>query len=148
MKTLLSLSLALCFGLVALADDKKETKFDAAKLVGDWTYVEGMRSGDKVEKDHLAGVVTFEKDKVMVPAGPDAKFVMAFKIDDKATPATIDMEIKDGPVKEGKAIGIISVDGDNLKICYVVEGNKRPAKFESTKDNNAFFFTLKKAKAK
>jgi uncharacterized protein (TIGR03067 family) len=153
MKTLASLTLALMVVSFAAADDKKPEEkkkdFDAAKLVGDWTYVSGIKAGTKVEKEALAGKVTFTKDMITIPAGPDAKFLMSYKIDAKSTPAGLDMEIKDGPVKEGKAIGIISLDGDELKICYIpIMGKdvKRPTKFESTKDDGAFVFVLKRSK--
>ena len=49
-----------------------------------------------------------------------------------------------------KAEGILSLNGDELKLCYVdisaKDPGKRPAKFESTKDNKAFYFVFKRAK--
>jgi uncharacterized protein (TIGR03067 family) len=148
MKRLLSMGAAVvCVVFVSGADDKKE--FDPAKVAGNWTYESGVRSGEKVSKEHLAGKVEFTKDVIVVPSGEkDKPFKMAYKINTKHTPALIDMEIKDGPVKEGKAEGIISLEGDELKIAYVVEGqgHKRPTKFESAKDSGVFLFTLKKAK--
>ena len=146
MKTLCTLGLALVVVLAAPADDKKEKlSIDPAKLVGEWAYVAGVRAGEKVPQDHLAGTVTFGKDTVTVPADKDSKFLMEFKIDTSKTPATIDLNIKDGPVKEGKAVGIIELNGDTLKLCYTIQGN-RPEKFESTKENMAFCFTLQRAK--
>jgi uncharacterized protein (TIGR03067 family) len=56
------------------------------------------------------------------------------------------MEIKDGPFQGGKAVGIITLEGDELKLCYSPNGDKRPAKFESTADNGAHLFILKRAK--
>ncbi len=148
MKTVFACGLSLLAISVLAADDAKKAPFDAGKLVGDWTYVSGMKAGEKIEKDRLMGTVTFTKDGITMPAGPNEKFVMAYKVDAKASPATIDIEIKDGPVKEGKAEGIVTIDGEELKICYVPQfaGGKRPTKFESTKDNGAFLFVLKKAK--
>jgi uncharacterized protein (TIGR03067 family) len=148
-KLLSSIALFVCVAFVT-ADDTpkaapKTATFDPAKLVGDWTYVSGMKAGEKVEKDRLEGKVTFTKDRITIPAGGDMKFVMAYKLDTKANPATIDMEIKEGPVPEGKAKGIIAFDGEQLKLCYHPTGGDRPKKFESTKDNAAFYFVLKKA---
>jgi uncharacterized protein (TIGR03067 family) len=150
MKKLGMLVLAL---LVATATaEEKKPEFDAAKLVGEWTYVSGMKGGEAVAKEALAGKVTITKDTIKVPAGPDVTFVMAYTIDGKATPATIDITIKEGPpgAKDTKAAGIISVDGDTLKLCYVdasaKDAAKRPTKFESTKENKAHYFVLKKAK--
>src|SRR5262249_44593860 len=112
MKTLASLTLALLALSFAGAEDTKETKFDPAKMVGEWKSASGVRAGEKIEKDHLVGKVVISKDTFTIPAGPDQKFIIAYKIDNKATPAKIDMDIKDGPVKEGKSLGIIAFDGD------------------------------------
>src|SRR5262249_15644546 len=151
--TVLALAVVLAFAFApGFADDKaekKDAKFDAAKLVGKWEYVSGKKNGEDVAKDHLVGQVTFTKDEVHLPAGPDPKFVMGYKVDSGKSPAQIDMEIKDGPVKEGKAKGIISLNGDELKIAYGVEGmSERPEKFESTDMNKAFLWVLKRAKDK
>ena len=151
MKSVISLSLVVALGvaLAARAEDvKKDAKFDASKMEGKWTYVSGTRAGETVEKDHLVGEVVITKDTITMPAGPDSKFVIGYKVDAKGTPVKIDMEIKDGPVKEGKAEGLIELKGDELKLCYAVisTGGKRPEKFESTKDNGAFYFVLKRMK--
>jgi len=150
-KFTLSLSLAIALGitLAARADDaKKDAKFDASKLEGKWTYVSGKRAGETVEKDRLVGEVAFTKDTITIPAGPDMKFTIGYTIDAKGTPAKVDMEIKDGPVKEGKAEGLIQLKADELTLCYAVTsmGGKRPEKLESTKDNQAFYFVLKRKK--
>jgi uncharacterized protein (TIGR03067 family) len=140
--------LVAAMAMTAKAEEKAAAKFDPAKMVGKWEYVSGVRAGDKVDKDRLGAAVTFTKDMITVPAG-DGKFLMKYKIDAKASPATIDMEIKDGPVKEGKALGIVEIKDGQLKLCYVsVSGDddKRPTKFESTKENKAFYFVLKRAK--
>ena len=139
-------------GLVVVAlttAEEKKPAFDAAKLVGDWSYVSGKEGGSDVKKEVLSGKVKFTKDTITVPSGGDKPFLMSYTVNDKTSPAEIDMTIKDGPVKEGKALGIISVDGDELKLAYTVvmdKNAKRPAKFESTKDNKAFFFVMKRAK--
>jgi uncharacterized protein (TIGR03067 family) len=149
MKSLISASVVVLVSAWAVADDKadKGAAFDAAKLVGNWDYVAGTKSGEKVEKDHLVGKVTITKDTITIPAGQDMKFVIAYKLNTKASPVGVDMDIKDGPVKEGKAEGIIELKGDDLKLCYVpMPGGKRPTKFESTKDNGAFYFVLKRSK--
>jgi uncharacterized protein (TIGR03067 family) len=139
------------FAVAAVGGEEKKPALDPAKLAGDWSYVSGVRGGEKVAKEHLASKVVFTKDTVIVPGpSPDEKFVMSYKIDTKASPATIDMEIKEGPAKGGKAEGIIALEGGELKLCYVPQLGetkpKRPTKFESTKENMAFYFVLKAAK--
>lgn len=146
------LAFGLVFGSSLFADDKAEkqaAKFDPAKMVGKWDITSGKKMGEDIPKDRLESVITWTKDQVEIPAGPDQKFVMAYKVDASKTPAQIDMEIKSGPVPEGKAKGIVSLEGDEFKLCYGVEGMaERPTKFESTADNKAFLFVMKKAKEK
>jgi uncharacterized protein (TIGR03067 family) len=146
-------SIALLAGVFVSAEAQPPAKarakaaaFDPAAMIGDWEYVSGVKMGEKVEKDNLKGTVKIAKDKLTIPSGvADKPFVMAYKLDTKTTPVNIDMEIKDGPVAEGKAKGIVAFEGATLKICYHPTGGDRPKKFESTKDNGAFFFVLKKA---
>jgi uncharacterized protein (TIGR03067 family) len=144
MKTAVTLCLALFAAATAGADDKP-APLDPAKLVGSWTYVAGTRAGEKVDKDRLVGPVVITKETFTLP-GSEPKLVIGYTVNAKASPATIDMSIKDGPVKEGKAVGLVAVNGDELTICYDPTGQKRPAKFESTKDNGAFLFVLKRGK--
>ncbi len=125
---------------------KRKPALDVAKLPGEWTYVSGERAGSKADSSRLQGTVTFTQDTVTLPAGPDAKFVMAYTIDASKTPATIDLEIKDGPVQEGKVQGVIKMDGDKLSICYHPEGSKRPSAFTSTEEDGNFVFVLQRKK--
>jgi len=145
MKQFVTLSVLLVVAAIARAEDKP--KFDASKLVGDWTYVSGEKGGAKIDKKNLEGKVVVTKDTFTVPSGDPAKpFVMKYTINDKVSPPTIDMTITAGPVKDAKAVGIITIEGEEVKLCYVDGTEKRPTKFESTKDNKAFYFVLKKAK--
>ena len=136
--------------LAARGDDAPAAgaKLDPAKLVGEWTYVSGKNNGADVEKDRLTGKVKFTKDTITLASGMGQDFVIGYKVDASKSPATIDMDIKDGPIKEGKAEGIIELKGDDLKFCYAptFAGGKRPTKFESTADSQAFYFVLKRAK--
>jgi uncharacterized protein (TIGR03067 family) len=145
MKTFATFGLAVAL-LAASAATAEDTKFDAAKLEGTWTYVSGKKAGDDSAKEALAGTAIITKDTFTLKGtDPAMTFVIGYKLDTTKSPVAIDMDIKDGPVKEGKAIGIIQVKGDEITLCYVM-GDKRPTKFESTKDNGAFLFVLKKKK--
>jgi uncharacterized protein (TIGR03067 family) len=149
MKALVSFVVAL-FAVTAVGGEEKQP-LDPAKLVGDWVFVSLEYAGEKVPNIERKGKVTVTKDTALVPdVAPDVKYLMAYKIDAKASPALIDMEIKDGPQKGGKAEGIIAMQGDELRLCLVLQlGDdkpKRPTKFESTKENKALYYVLKRAK--
>jgi uncharacterized protein (TIGR03067 family) len=119
-------------------------KFDPAKIVGDWKYAAGTKAGEKLEADRLAGDVVITKETFTIPGGPTEKFVMSYKIDASHDPARIDLKIDSGPVPDGKALGIIKMDGEQLVLCYDSTGEKRPEKFQSTEENGFFMFTLKR----
>jgi uncharacterized protein (TIGR03067 family) len=142
---------ASLFALVAVAglSVAEEKKFDVEKLVGKWKFTEGTKAGTKVDAKNLESEVTFTKDTVTIKDTTETH-VMKFKIDASKSPIQIDMEGDEGPAKGFKAEGIISLDGDTLKLAYSTNipgfDGKRPEKFESTKDNKAFLFVMKKAK--
>jgi uncharacterized protein (TIGR03067 family) len=144
--------LGTLFALVAvtgLVSAEEKAKFDASKLVGKWKLTEGTKSGMKVDEKNLAGEVTIDKDAITIQGG-DMKHVMAYKIDATKSPVEITMEGKEGPSTGSKADGIIALDGDTLKLAYTTNipgfDGKRPTKFESTKDDKAFYFVMKRVK--
>lgn len=147
MKSLLGLA---CLGLllsapIATALDDDDAEFDAKKMVGNWGYDSGTRAGEEVAADRLVGTIKITDSEITLPVGPDAEFVFAYKLDTSKTPVMIDMEIKSGPVPEGKAVGIVKMEDGKLTLCYNPMGGDRPAEFASTADNGAFMFVLKKA---
>lgn len=136
---------ALLLAVGSLGADEKEAKFDAAKMVGDWNYVSGVKHGEKVDADHLKNKVVITKDTLTLTG--DMKFVMKYELDAKKNPVGIKLEMTESPFGAGaKAVGIISLNGDELKLCYDPEGKKAPDKFVSTDDNKAHLFILKRAK--
>jgi len=145
-------TLVLALGLVVIANvsaqDKKEEKkpLDPAKLVGKWSITEGLKAGEKVGDDAKKGVIEFTKDKISLKS-MDAEFEFSYKVDVKATPASIDLEIlKPEGFKGTKAMGIIKIEDGKATLCYHPMGGDRPKKFESTKDNGNYMFTMKAAK--
>jgi uncharacterized protein (TIGR03067 family) len=139
------------FALVAVAglSSAEEKKFDASKLEGKWKITEGMKNGEKVKDDNLKADVIITKDTVTIKAS-DMTHVMAYKLDTSKSPVQIDMEGKEGPAAGTKGEGIISLDGDTLKLAYTTNipgfDGKRPEKFEAAKDSKAFYFVMKKEK--
>lgn len=141
MKRFLPLCLVLMLACEGLADEKQ------APLVGTWRCVSGMRAGKEVAKERLPRKVPVTKETITLPAGGGNKFVVGYKLNTKATPVTIDMVIKEGPEGVGsKALGIVALKGNQLTLCYHPEGKVRPKAFQSTKENGAFLFVLKRAK--
>jgi len=135
---------ALGLASAPLGADDKDSKIDAAQLVGDWTYVSGVKAGEKVSPDNLKNKVVITKETLTLTG--DQKFVMKYELDTSKKPVVVKLKMTESPFGAGaEAIGIIALEGKELKLCYDPEGKKAPEKFESTKENKAHCFVLKKA---
>ncbi len=141
MKTFaLAVGALACLALTSRAADEK------TDLTGKYTLVSGKKNGTAVDDTVKKAEYTATADKFTIKGG-EFKFVMGYKIDPKATPVAVDMEILEGPdgSKGTKALGIIEMKGDTLKLAYSLEKDKRPKDFEG---KTGFLFELKKEKAK
>ena len=94
----------------------------------------------------MKGKVTITKDKITIDGGSaEMTFEFAYKVKADADPAEIDLELTKPEAFKSKSKGIISLTDGTIKLCYhPEEGKERPKKFESTKDNGYYLFTLKK----
>jgi uncharacterized protein (TIGR03067 family) len=142
------------FGLLALglllapaAAEDKAKKLDPAKVVGTWSYASGEKDGKKVSADDLkSGTVTITKETITLMS-PDGKFVIKYKLDPAKTPCQIDMEITEGPQGVGaKSVGIIALDGEQLKLCYPAMGGDTPKDFAAKEGSGLHLFVLKRKK--
>ena len=147
-KTLLCATAAIAFLAPAGADETKDKdKLDPAKLVGTYTYVSGERDGKKVDADNLKkGTVEITKDTITLKSD-QGNFVIKYKLDAKKDPASLEMEITEGPQGVGvKTGGIIALKGDELKLCYAAMGGDPPKDFSAKEGSGNHYFVLKKKK--
>lgn len=145
-KCLLSAALALALLATAGADDTKD-KLDPAKLVGTYTLVSGERDGKKVEDDNLKKTTIIITKETITLKGDDGSFVIKYKMDAKKDPATLEMEITEGPQGVGaKTGGIIALKGEELKLCYAAMGGDAPKEFTAKEGSGNHYFVMKKKK--
>jgi uncharacterized protein (TIGR03067 family) len=147
-KTLLAAAVIVAFLAPAGADDKNDKgKLEPAKLVGTYTYVSGERDGKKVDADNLKkGTVEITKDTITLKSD-QGDFVIKYKLDAKKSPATLEMEITEGPAGVGtKTGGIIALKDDELKLCYAAMGGDAPKEFATKEGSGLHYFVLKKKK--
>lgn len=141
----------------------KEEKVELPKLAGKYVLVSGKlstRVSDKVVEKPVDEAAkkwdyTFTADRITIsskdarkPEGKDEKplmFAFSYKLEAVGGKVHIDMEIVDGPegTKGSKAVGIIELKGETLKLAYSMDKEKRPENFEGKVGNT---FELKKAK--
>lgn len=147
-----ALTLGLCAGLTLLlgypaagGGKGKESSFDPAKLVGNWTYVSGEKNGEKLDAKELQKQkVIITKDTWTLKNGE--LFEFKYEVDAKKNPATIKLTMTKSPFGAGMvAQGIIELKGDDLRLCYAAEGDA-PKKFDSKGESKTHLFTLKRAK--
>lgn len=129
----------------APADDA--AKLDPVKLLGTWEYVSGVREGEKVPDDRLAGVAVFTKETITLKTGEDATFVIPYKIDASKSPATVEMTIRESPFGADPEVtrGILKLEDDKLTFGYISHAAEFPKEFRSTAANGMHLFVLKKA---
>ena len=133
----------------ATADDKKADKLDPAKMVGTYSFVSGVKDGEKSPSDNVKALtMTFTKDTMSMKS-PDGEFKFKYTVDASKSPAAIDLEITDGPVGKGsKAKGIVSMEGGTVKLAYHPMDGDRPKDFDAKKGTGQHSFTLKKMEPK
>ncbi len=143
------LVLAAMIAVPGATADEKQPKFDAAKMVGSYKFVSGVRDGKKVEEKNFKEIaLTVTKDEMVLKTA-DGDFKFGYKIDASKTPVAIDLEILDGPIGKGaKSKGIVALDGDTLKIAYHPMEGDRPKDFECKSGSGCFGFTVKKTEPK
>lgn len=137
---------ALAAGVLACVALTGRAADDKLDLAGTYTLVSGKKNGAAVDDTAKKAEYTATADKFTIKGG-EYKFVIGYTLDPKAKPVAIDMEILEGPdgSKGSKAMGIVEVKGNTLKLAYSLEKDKRPKDFDG---KTGFLFELKKEKAK
>jgi uncharacterized protein (TIGR03067 family) len=134
-------------GSATLADDKADLKKEVSKFQGTWTFESSEAGGKKLSADELKGLVlTFEGDKHTVKKGDEVIQVGTQKLDPSKSPKTIDVTFTEGLNKGKVMLGIYELDGDSLKVCFDMQGKKRPTEFKSALGSQSFVNVHKRAK--
>jgi uncharacterized protein (TIGR03067 family) len=132
-KSLVALFCAVSFSVSGtLADDKADLEKEIKKFQGVWTFESSEAGGKELPAGDLKGLILiFEGDKHTVKKGDEVLQVGTQKLDPSKSPKTIDVTMTEGPSKGTVLLGIYEIDGDTLKVCFDVEGKKRPTEFKS-----------------
>jgi uncharacterized protein (TIGR03067 family) len=132
---LAALLLILPFTAILKADDAAVSG-DLKKLQGTWVTPTGAE---------ISGRWTFEGATLKAKVN-EAEYTCAITLDSKATPATIDLAVKEGVGAGELSKGIYKFDGDNLVLCVTRPGDpSRPTEFKQV-DDQSYLFTLMKDK--
>lgn len=125
-----------------------ESPVDPKMLVGKWKYTMAVKNGEKKTAEQLKAHSVEITPKAWTLGG-DAKFVMEYSIDSKASPNKIKFTITESPFGTGMSTGgVVKMVGDQLVVCYSAMGGKAPTEFVAGDDSGCHLFHLTKVEAK
>src|SRR5262245_22296369 len=129
------------------ADDKADVEKELKKFHGTWTF-ESIETGGKKEPaaDFKGMTLTFEGDKHTVKNGDEVIQVGTQKLDLSKSPKTIDVTMTAGPNKGAVMLGIYEIIEDTRKVCFDLEGKKRPTEYKSAPGSPNFVAVHKRVK--
>jgi uncharacterized protein (TIGR03067 family) len=141
-------TVTLLVGAGRADDPKKPTAAeDLQRFQGTW-QVESWEEGGKAaaEKELKtrgaffgANIFFFRRDDKVQQAG-------TVKLDPAKSPPTVNFSVREGKGKDDVLLGIYSVDGDTLKLCFDPTGAERPKDFKPDAKDGFTLVTLKKPK--
>ncbi len=136
------LAAVMCSSLTLGADAKDK----APGLDGTWVPSSAELAGKKLPADAIASwkLVIKDADYTFTSNEPTDKGTV--KVDRSAKPMTMDIKGVDGPNKGKTILAIFELNGDILKVCYDVGGQKRPAEFQTKEDTLLFLVHYKRQK--
>jgi uncharacterized protein (TIGR03067 family) len=129
------------------ADHKSDAQKELQKLQGAWTFASQVVNGKAIPAENLKNLtLNMEGDKFTVKQGEEMYQTGRQKLDPSKTPKTLNAEVTEGPEKGSVMLGIYELDGDTLKVCFDLEGKKRPTGFKSTAGSNTILIVHKRVK--
>jgi uncharacterized protein (TIGR03067 family) len=133
---------ALSATAVWSADAKEEAKM----LEGTWRPTEAEFAGNKYPDETLKTIkLVLTADAYTVEAGKNID-KGTYKVAPDKKPKELDITGTEGPNKDKTFLAIYEVNGDTLRICYDLEGKKRPTEFKTAKDTQQFLIVYKRDK--
>lgn len=132
------------FPLACLVATAIASAEEGAKFNGTWKPIEAEVSGQKLPDEVIKAMqLTMTDGKYTVAVGEKLD-TGTYKVDAKAKPATIDITGVEGPNKGKTLLAICELDGDTLRVCYDLTGQKRPEEFKTEKGKALFLIKYKR----
>jgi uncharacterized protein (TIGR03067 family) len=116
---------------------------------GSWQLMSAIEDGDEVAGEKLKGQIFFvgvdaflmRQDTSVLQAGN-------LQLNPGMKPPTVNAVVKQGVRKDSTMLGIYSLKGDTLKICFDPQGRNRPQEFASAKGAGHVLATYQRVRGK
>ena len=132
--------------LLVAADAGEDAKKELAKFEGTWRIVSLETEQGKIGEDAIKDFrLIIEGDKFTAKE-QSGEVRGTFKVDPTKKPKTIDITMKDGPMKDKTMLGIYELDGDTYKLCGDMQGKNRPTDFSVKPGRGNVLEVLKREK--
>lgn len=123
-------------------------KRDAQRLQGSWQFTTLVEDGKETPKDHLKNrTVFFGGDGFMVRDGRRILDAGTFKLDPAKNPKTFNMIFAQGTKKGEVGLGIYTLEGETLKVCFDPTGQKRPTDLKSEPGSGHYLAVYQRSKS-
>jgi len=114
-------------------------------LSGKWSCLSATADGKPLPTEITDLLrLTLTQNRYKTEKGSEILFDSTYTIDPSKNPREINMIGTEGDLAGKEAPGIYSLDGDILRICYVMPGLRRPEKFESPTGSQIFLVTWRR----
>ena len=136
MRPLPAMVLAAGSLVAAVGRSEDAAQAEAKNLLGTWVVVSCENDGEKVPENILQGeVVRFviRADTITIKVQDEIKSEDRYTLGPRAEPRAINLTDKEGR----KTLGIYSLEGEKLQICWTERGKARPTEF-ATKPGSGF----------
>ena len=133
---------------VIAADKDDAGKKELEKLQGTWNFVIVVIDGNQLPKGEGPQTITFKGDTITVKQGDKVLQAGTHKLDPSTKPNSVDAKITEGEGKGGSMLGIYELNGDTLKVCFDMQGKKRPTEFKAPSGSGHFQATMKRSEKK
>lgn len=122
----------------------EEQKTNKEKLQGTWQVVRHEAEGEELPKElSQASRWTFTADRY-IGKSPEREYRGSFTLDPAKKVKEIDLQPDDGDRKPLQ--GIYKMDGDELTICFALQGQARPTEFVTKPDSGHVMYVTKRLK--
>ena len=139
------LLVALMPGLLPVAARSGSAQ-EGKSIDGVWLPIEAELAGQKFPDEVLKAMkLTMTDGKYTVTVGKSVD-KGTYKLDPAAKPPAIDITGVEGPNKGKTLLAIYEWKGGSLRVCYDLDGKKRPTEFKTAMDTKQFLVSYRRDK--